>query len=109
MTLTPEIVEIEPCPFCGCTDVQSWAPGSVGWYVVECTKCHVRTPLIAPEAKAIETWNARAKSQRAVGVEELDALRNEVRVQSSLKDHYQDWDEFERMLSALIDRAGGGA
>lgn len=48
-----------------------------------------------------------AQSQRAVAVAELEALRTEVRAQAGLKDSYQDWDETERMLTALIDRAGG--
>ncbi|WP_291781227.1 hypothetical protein [Luteibacter sp.] len=58
-----------------------------------------------------EGWCAktRAKSQRAVAVAELETLRTEIRAQAGLKDNYQDWDETERMLNALIDRAGGAS
>lgn len=108
MTLTPEMVEIAPCPFCGCTDVQSWSPGSVGWYVVERTKCRVRTPLIAPEDKAIEAWNARAQSQRADAevahlVEEVAKLLSGAPFPSARS--YTK----ARDIVDLIDRVGGGS
>ena len=121
MTLTPEMVEIEPCPFCGGKAHISHEPDYDGFgrfLFVKCGKCRARTgdtfvsnggecPQTYQEVR--DVWNARAQSQRAVAVAELEALRTEVRGQAALKDHYQDWDETERMLSALIDRAGGGA
>ena len=105
MTLTPEMVEIERAAFEAdwCTRRplwRSWAfDRSLDW---------PNEYASSTVQDCWETWLTRAQSQRAVAVAELDALRTEVRGQAALKDHYQDWDETERMLSALIDRAGGG-
>ena len=51
----------------------------------------------------------RAQSQRAVtDLDLLQALRAEIQTQSGLKDCYQEWEDTENLLSALIERAGGG-
>lgn len=49
-------------------------------------------------------WLARAQAE-VVGLGELESLRDEIRAQASLKDHYADWEETERLFSALIAKA----
>ncbi len=104
MTLTPEMVERERSAF------ELFAAE----FTIDLTR-FARHPDKYKFQQAADAWSAwlktaeaRAQSQRAVGVAELEALRTEVRAQAGLKDNYQDWDETGRMLSALIDRAGGG-
>jgi hypothetical protein len=50
-----------------------------------------------------EGYKAALRSQgKVVNLGDLLALREEVRVQASLKDHYADWEETERMFTAII-------
>ena len=105
MTLTPGMVEIERKAF-EADWIRRWPLWDNRAFVR--SKRWLDSYDICAIQDCWETWLARAQSQRAVDVAELEALRTEVRAQAGLKDNYQDWDETERMLSALIDRAGGG-
>jgi hypothetical protein len=52
---------------------------------------------------AWNAWQAALRSQgKVLNTGDLIALREEVRVQASLKDHYADWEETERMFTAII-------
>lgn len=49
--------------------------------------------------------SALSRQGEVVTVADLTELRDEVRAQSGLKDHYADRDETERMFTALISKA----
>jgi hypothetical protein len=57
---------------------------------------------------AWKAWKAALACQgEVVKVSDLEALREEIRAQASLKDHYAEWEETERMFAALIAKANG--
>jgi len=63
-------VEAEPCPFCGCEEIQSYTyPQAGGWTVnVECTRCPAQMPSDNLQA-ALERWNTR----NHLGVQQMRA------------------------------------
>lgn len=87
MTLTPEMVEIAPCPFCGTTD-QFVERRDYSSCYVQCDgnardgmTCGARGPIgvqdsddeeMPGQAAAIRAWNARAQSHRAAGWMPID-------------------------------------
>lgn len=48
---------VEPCPFCGETDIRLNSNGSHVWY--ECINCHARSKLCRYEQAALDAWNIR--------------------------------------------------
>lgn len=51
---------MEPCPFCGCTDVEVENEDGSFWYVF-CNRCLCEGPNVLSESAAIQEWNDRAK------------------------------------------------
>lgn len=54
-----------------------------------------------------QSLSALACQGPVVTVSDLEELRDEIRSQASLKDHYAEWEETERMFAALIAKANG--
>lgn len=56
------MIELEPCPFCGNTDITSTTHkpvGSTEFYEVICIECGARIRR-SSKRKAVEAWNRRA-------------------------------------------------
>ena len=128
MTLTPEMVEIEPCPFCGgeAEFVQDTSEAYVECTNDMCGACSGNFGYHSGDqkAQALAAWNARAQSQRAVGVDEFNEGDRVVWTNNhgtpfpatiyakgiGYHLHLDDGTEITTAgkLRALIDRAGGG-
>ena len=50
---------VEPCPFCGETDIRLNSNGNRVWYA--CTNCDARSALCRYEQSALDAWNKRVK------------------------------------------------
>lgn len=66
---------IEPCPFCGFTDVQIGEP-EPGRIAIDCPECQAIGPYAGSTDEAAELWNAptaklRQTERRAATVTEL--------------------------------------
>jgi hypothetical protein len=57
-TMTSEMVELHPCPFCGC-EASVYSADSSGPFWVQCDMCSVRTPDAEYEGNAEIWWNNR--------------------------------------------------
>lgn len=51
---------LEPCPFCGCHEVEAYKPALSAVWSVYCTSCEIRGHGEPTEAQAIAAWNTRA-------------------------------------------------
>ncbi len=61
-------VEGKPCPFCGCTEIQTYTFLHVGGWTtnVECARCPAQMPSDTVQA-ALERWNTRAYDSTVQG------------------------------------------
>jgi Lar family restriction alleviation protein len=59
---------LEPCPFCGATDVGMDSYRALGWmglqYEVRCTDCNASGPNADTEDDAAREWNRRHDPKR---------------------------------------------
>lgn len=64
--IVPRPDNLQPCPFCGCTDLYV---DSIGWEetvvdsMVCCVGCCAEGPLAETDSAACDKWNARAGSE----------------------------------------------
>ena len=56
----PEKFHLEPCPFCGTSNVDLVNGALYDIHHVECNECTARGPIEEDEDEAVDNWNQRA-------------------------------------------------
>lgn len=49
----------DPCPFCGCTEIEMMKIYDTGGWYLRCGNCRIETPVYSTLQSAIKNWNRR--------------------------------------------------
>lgn len=56
------MIKLKPCPFCG--GKAGIYPDYLGYYMVQCNKCGIRTERKCEESEVINDWNRRTNDEQ---------------------------------------------